>query len=93
MHIEPVGGTVVVEGGLINGTLKARFILSKNLLIGHSQLRLVLLGLLLPIGGRSGSGQMLQRQVVKASLKLAKFLDRLLGLSLLLPRPIIGGLE
>ena len=49
MHVEPVGRAFIVEDRQIDGPLEAQFILSKHLLIGHFQLGLQVLGLLLPI--------------------------------------------
>jgi len=60
VNIEPIGGAVVEEDDLIDGVLEAHLVLSKDLLIGNTQLGLILFSLFLPVSSRSNGGQMLQ---------------------------------
>jgi len=60
VNIEPIGGAVVEEDGLIDNVLEARLVLSKDLLIGNTQLSLILFSFLLLVSSRSNDDQMLQ---------------------------------
>ncbi|QCE12690.1 hypothetical protein DEO72_LG10g3938 [Vigna unguiculata] len=91
--VEPIGRTPVVEDNLVDDVLEACFVLSVNLLIGNAQLGFILFSLLPPVLNRSNGSQMLQGQIVKTALELAQFVGRLLGLLLLLFRPIVRCLQ